>query len=54
MANKEDPICKCNSTKIDANAKKTNGVKTKGWSKSNINKKNSKKDRQRFVGPIQV
>lgn len=49
MANQEDPICKCNSIKVDADVKKSNGVKTRSWAKSSIDAKNIKDDRRWFV-----
>ena len=39
MAKQGDPICKCNSTKVDASIKKSNGAKTRGWSKGGVKKK---------------
>ena len=43
MAKQGDPICKCNSTKFDASIKKSNGAKTKGWSKGGVKKKAPKR-----------
>ncbi len=54
VANQEDPICKCNSTKVDAGVKKSNRAKTRGWSKSGTNEKDTKEDGQRLVGPTRA
>lgn len=43
MVNQENPVCKCNYTKIDADIKKNNKAKARCNSKSDIKEKNKGK-----------
>lgn len=43
MANQEEPIYKCNYTKVDTGVKKNNRAKTRGCSKNGTNKKSLRK-----------